>query len=397
MDNKNFGLGAIESPIDLRDYTYDMLTMATAPVEIPYQFILDYQYDILNQGLVGSCVPHGLSEMRNYIDGVPYDDTYSVGFIYANREESDSQGVGMITRQALKNLVKYGDCKKKSFPVNEEYPAILNTLKKYGKDELLAEASQYKSLAYLKLNTNEIKEYLVKYKKPIAITVYVYDNFYNACDNGGKIPSTPSGNKRGSHLMIIIGYIGNTLVLVNSWGEYSGDKGRYYLDINSEIIKELWCLEDELNLTRPIKITYTVGWNKVVVNGVTKWTYSNDGKTLLKSTWIQVGGEYYYIGANTYALDGEWINDGGWYYLEKDSCKLLSGWFKVNGCWYYGNPNHDGTFGKMQTGWLKYNDYWYYLEPQSGKNQGHMYCSETVNINGKFYEFDASGRMIKEY
>ena len=389
MEEEKYILGAIESPVDLRDYTYDMLTMATVPIDIPYGFRFDYPYDILNQGLIGSCVAHGLSEMRNYIDGVPIDDTYSVGFIYANREDSDTQGHGMVTRQALKNLVKYGDCKKKDFPINEEYPAILNTLEKYGKTQLLEKASQHKSLAYIKLDVKEIKEYLVKYNKPIAITVYVYDNFYEACNNGGKIPSVPKGNKRGSHLMIIIGYEGDKLIIVNSWGEYSGDKGIFYLDINSEIIKELWALEDELNLNRPVKKTYTIGWNKEIVNGVTKWNYSNDGKTLIKGKWIQPKDKWYYIGEDGYAYENQWLTyKTKWYFLKKDSCEMANAeWIYWKNQWYYMKAD-----GIMMAGeWLNYKGYWYYLDSTG------VMVTGSQNIGGKFYEFDSEGRMIKEY
>ncbi|WP_410746732.1 C1 family peptidase, partial [Clostridium neonatale] len=113
------------------------------------------------------------------------------------------------------------------------------------KEKLLDEADDHKSLAYISLDNENIKEYLVKYKKPILITVRVYENFYEANSNGGIIPSEPKGNKRGGHAMLCIGYKEDTLIIINSWGDYNGDKGKYYLDINSSIIKELWALEDK--------------------------------------------------------------------------------------------------------------------------------------------------------
>ena len=279
---ENFKLGAIDSPLDLRDYDYSMITCSSDSVDIPENFVLDYNFPILNQGSVGSCVAHALSCMKSNIDGVNKDNMYSVGFIYANRQEDDWQGTGMVTREALKNLVKYGDCRKSSFPINEEYPSIVNTLNNYGKQKLLDEADDHKSLAYIKLDVDEIKEYLVKYKKPIAISVYVYDNFHEANKNGGKIPSIPDGNKRGSHLMLCIGYEGDNLILINSWGDYNGDKGKYYLDINSDIIKELWVLEDKKQVKEPIRLKYKIGWNKDSIGG---WWYSVDGLTYEKNDW----------------------------------------------------------------------------------------------------------------
>ena len=43
MENK-FVLGAIESPIDLRDYDYSMISCSGDKVDIPKEFILDYDY-----------------------------------------------------------------------------------------------------------------------------------------------------------------------------------------------------------------------------------------------------------------------------------------------------------------------------------------------------------------
>lgn len=386
MEDK-FILGAIESPIDLRDYDYSMISCSSDKIDIPDEFRLDYDYQILNQGSIGSCVAHALSCMKSYIDGVNTDNMYSVGFIYANRQEDDFQGTGMITREALKNLVKYGDCKKSSFPVNEEYPAIVDTLKKYGKEKLLDEADDYKSLAYVSLETENIKEYLVKYQKPILITVRVYDNLYEANSNGGIIPSEPEGNKRGGHAMLCIGYKEDTLILINSWGDYNGDKGKYYLDINSSIIKELWALEDKKKIKEPEKKKYKLGWNKDNKG----WWFSTDGETYCKEEWKQIKGEYYYFNKEGYALDSEWIQSPRskkWYYLEKDTCKMLSNcWIKDKGKWY--RLEKDGS---MLTGWFQdSNSKWYYLD----LDQGYMYSSCTILIDGEYYTFNSSGAWVK--
>ncbi len=64
-----------------------------------------------------------------------------------------------------------------------------------------------------------------------------------------------------------IGYKEDTLILINSWGDYNGDKGKYYLDINSSIIKELWALEDEKNVNRPVKKNILLGGIKMIKAG----------------------------------------------------------------------------------------------------------------------------------
>ena len=160
MEDK-FVLGAIESPTDLRDYDYSMVTGSSDKIDIPEKFELDYDIPIQNQGNVGSCVAHALMEMKSYID----NSMYSIGFIYGNRCNTDYQGHGLVPREALKRLVKDGDCFKESFNFNIEYPTIRNKMAEVGIDKLLTEAAEHKSLAYISLNASEIKEYLVKYKK----------------------------------------------------------------------------------------------------------------------------------------------------------------------------------------------------------------------------------------
>ena len=394
-------LGAIESPIDLRDYTIKNLVGKATAIEIPDSFKLDYEYDILNQGNVSSCRAFVEKRMRDYIDGMPFEENkcYSSGFIYGYRKDSDFQGEGLVARESLNNLCEFGDCLYESFPINEEYPAIKQTLKKYNLDKLKEEASNHKSIGYIRLYKEDIKEYLVKYKKPVEIMVRVYSNFYKAKTNGGKIPSVPSGNYRGGHALLVIGYNKDELILVNSWGSTYGDNGIFYLDINSKIIREFWALEDIKNIIRPKKITYTIGWNKIVINGKIKWQYSLDGKTVLKSQWIQTAPiKWYYIKDDSYAADGEWIlDDGYWYYLQKDSCEMKIGWFKdTNGYWYYLRDKNPA--GAMLTGWFTDTDgKVYYLEERNGYNKGHMYCNGIFNINGKFYEFNSSGELIKSY
>jgi len=243
-----YPLGAIDSPIDERDYLYEP-TCANQQ-ELPKSFYLDYNYPILNQGKIGSCVAHSVDEIKSYVDGVDISCMYSVGFIYANRKDGDFTGSGMIPRQALSNLVSDGVCLNNDFPVNEEYPSILNTLDKYGKEQLFEKASKHKSKAFAKLEIEQIKTYLVNQQKPILITVKVYSSFYQSRYEKGIVRDETYGTYFGSHAMVIIGYDGDTLKILNSWGDF-GDNGYIYLNINNPIIKELWVLEDEKNVIKP--------------------------------------------------------------------------------------------------------------------------------------------------
>lgn len=380
MEDK-FILGAIDSPVDLRDYDYSMVSGSSEKIEVPESFELDYDIPIQNQGSIGSCVAHALMEMKSYID----NNMYSIGFLYGNRSDTDHQESGLVPRQALKNLVKYGDCFKESFDYNIEYPDVRNKMSEIGTDKLLTEAAGHKSLAYVSLNSDEIKEYLVKYKKPIMIVVRVYQNFYNAKSNKGIIPSEPVGAYKGNHAMVIKGYKKDMIKIVNSWGN-TGDNGYYYLDINSSIIKELWALEDEKNVNRPLKKKYTIGWNKDSKG----WWYSPDGLIYYQSDWKQLNGNWFRFDSEGYAYQNCWFKypkDSKWYYFD-DNCYMVSNkWILDNNKWYRLGPD-----GAMLIGWFQDADgLWYYLDI----DKGYMYSNCRILIDGKYYSFDSHGHWIE--
>lgn len=381
MEDK-FILGAIESPVDLRDYDYSMVTGSSEKIEIPEKFELDYDIPIQNQGNVGSCVAHALMEMKSYID----NDMYSIGFIYANRNDDDYQGSGLVPREALKHLVKEGDCFKESFDYNLEYPGIRNKMSEIGIDKLLNEAANHKSLAYISLTADEIKEYLVKYKKPVMIVVRVYQNFYSSQSNKGIIPSEPIGTYKGNHAMVIVGYDSNTLKIANSWGN-TGDNGYYYLDINSSIIRELWVLEDEKNVNRPKKLKYTVGWNKDSKG----WWYSEDGMDYYKSDWKMIKGNWFRFDSEGYAYQNCWFKydkDNKWYYFDDNCYMVTDKWILDNNKWYRLDSN-----GAMLTGWYQDTDgLWYYLDIA----KGYMYSNCRILIDGKYYSFNIHGAWVKD-
>ena len=326
----DFGLGAVDSSTDLRDYNYSMLVGA-ADAEIPESFELDYDIPVQNQEKVNSCVAFSLSEMKSYID----NSNYSSGFIYANRSDDDHQGTGLIPREALKHLVKEGDCLKASFDYNIEYPAIKEKILEVGADKLYAEASQFKSLAYIRLNADEIKEYLVKYKKPIMIVVRVYKNFYTSKTNKGIIPPKPIGAYKGNHAMVIVGYNRDTLKIVNSWGN-TGDNGYYYLDINSSIIKELWALEDIKNVNRPKK---NFGWEKVLPKtpaDTVKWKYVKENGNYACNEWIKINSDWFYIGADELMYEMKWVlYKNKWYFLGENGYMYYSKWCLWKNKYYY--------------------------------------------------------------
>ena len=135
--------------------------------------------------------------------------------------------------------------------------------------------------------------------------------------------------------------------------------------------------------------------NQVVGNyAVDGKLYHFDATGLMRTGWLQIGGSWYYFDTDGAAATGWKILNGKWYYLNPDNNGIMaSGWLQpnhVDKVWYY----CDAT-GAMRTGWLQLGGDWYFLESNDAKPYGYplggRYTSGTYTINGKSYNFNASG------
>lgn len=251
MKDFNFKLdGVLDSPIDERDYTYDMISREST-TKLPDSFKLTYQFEPKNQGQVGSCVAHCLSAMKEIIDSTT--KLLSPGFIYYNRAESDYQGTGMITREALKRIIEYGICDNNLLPINIEYPEIVDIVNKsYNTMSLYENAKNHKSLSYIKINdTEEIKQFIYNEQKPVVVSINVYPSLYET--KNGIVPQC-TGKKTGSHSVLAVGWTKDGyLIILNSWGKWGGADGYIYLNEKDPLLfKEFWGVTDVL-IKRPVE------------------------------------------------------------------------------------------------------------------------------------------------
>ena len=76
-----------------------------------------------------------------------------------------------------------------------------------------------------------------------------------------------------------------------------------------------------------------------------------------------------------------------WQYMV-NGAPYNAGWLQIGNVWYYFD-----TDGYMHTGWLTDKGKRYYLESKVGSGQGAM-VTGTREINGKSYQFDASGACV---
>ena len=238
---KNYieAFGAIESKIDVRDY---QVACAAAPnVELPEVFELNMRA-VKNQLAVSSCVAHALAAVVEYFNFMQEktDTTMSTEFIYGNRINHTYTDKGMIIRDALENLRKYGTCPNSSMPGNIEVPEAIRC---FNQDALgvIPVAYPNRITNYCSLyKKNDMKLWLMT-KGPIVFSVKWYENYWLTVNN--ELHFDEKSEPSGCHCMVIYGWNKEGWLFQNSWGNTWGDSGRAVYPYDATI-REAWGVED---------------------------------------------------------------------------------------------------------------------------------------------------------
>lgn len=255
------GYGYIPSQKDLRDYR---INKTYKSIQLPTEFICKHSH-IKDQGYVGSCVAHAISEVLEAKDGV----NYSTGWIYGYRPDGYYQGEGMMTSQALKTVRKVGYIINDKFNYNVEVPEAQKLVNEK-LDQLKEWASERKIVSYARLyGLNEIKQALYNSNKPVLVAISCDETGLNLDENNvALIPTKP----RGGHQLVCYGWNETGLLMQNSWGENWGDKGTFILPYEYEI-EEAWIInfEGEQQDTQVQIVKPTLYWLRKIIQKIIKW------------------------------------------------------------------------------------------------------------------------------
>jgi len=320
-------LGAIPSPEDKRDYSLAKITALKH--EFPDKFEIPYHGEIKNQGQIGSCVAHSLAYTREITEERQTGalKQFSVGYIYGNRKGTLGELLGkegMIPRDALKNLQKYGDVLYEDFPINDKYPVVKELIQKntgyYEK-----QAEPYRITAYCRLYTvNEVRTALMELGA-VTATFPIYPSFYLTGEDG--IVQNPESDEQllGYHQMTVLGWINNRWIVLNSWGENWGDNGRCYIKMDYPV-QEYWSITDEI-------VAYSADFISSILPG-TLQSYREQGvlpsltlaQAILESNWGKSA-----LAKECYNLFGiKWTSGCGYDYKEYPTWEYINGqWVQV--------------------------------------------------------------------
>lgn len=250
--------GCISSPPDERDYKMrDYINMGSRPsVYIP-----DRKAPVLYQGYVNSCVAFAIVTALFYMEGVEY----STDDIYHDREDTDWQGEGMITREGLKKVQKRGVVLREVIPTNTEYPnQAVKTLIEY----LPPTIHRNKILNYARCYSEDESCDAIYQNGAALISInstVSFDSFVLRGDDNMILPMPRADERsRGKHLVCAMAFTEDGIMIQNSRGETWGNKGFAILPWGYPI-NEMWGFVDMGKDWQTVELT--INSKEAYING----------------------------------------------------------------------------------------------------------------------------------
>lgn len=240
--------GAIYSGVDVRDYK---MVCESGAQDFPNEFALK-TVRIKNQGTVGSCVAHALSSIVEYYNCIQCDDSteMSTGYIYGNRSNSRHKDAGMVIRDALGIVQKYGDVPKHYFPENIETPEAIALFQRR-EPRLYTIGRPNRISKYCRIwNANEAKRALYA-----GIPLLMAMDWYADMSVVDGVLTTQYRSCEGGHCMFIYGWEERGWRVQNSWGEDWGTGGTFILPYDMGMA-ECWAVMDDITGSLKVEKPY---------------------------------------------------------------------------------------------------------------------------------------------
>lgn len=228
---KTYVLGALPSPIDIRDY---LLEAVVPDKEVPdFLDLRDGLLDVRDQGRQGSCSAMTASCIKDWQErkDIELKEYTSPQFVYNNRKNQTSSG--MFPRDTMKILQNMGICLEKEYPYGKLEPKEKISKKVY------KSAINFAIQSYARVDTVKgLKKALLDFG-PCYMSVPVYNY-------GDRMWLKREGDTlRGLHALTVVGYTYNGFILRNSWGEdWNGDGHTVFPYIDWGKHCEVWSTVD---------------------------------------------------------------------------------------------------------------------------------------------------------
>lgn len=201
--------------------------------------------DVYDQGKIGSCTANALCSIFEY-DANGFKGSrlflYYNERIFINETDRDE---GAFIEDGISALKIYGLCNENAWAYKLENVLVKPNEEAYknAKNNFVIEAININN------NLETIKEWLNK-NEPIAVGISIYSNFMSYTTSKTGIVSMPTKTDKfiGGHAVVICGYddYKEYFILRNSWGNYWGDKGYFYLPyeyiLDTNLCNNMWII-----------------------------------------------------------------------------------------------------------------------------------------------------------
>mgnify|MGYP001557776439 CR=1 FL=1 len=229
MEQKLYG-GLIPLKPDPRDFQLGAAFDLPKLSELPESFELE-PYSILNQGNSDQCTAFATAGASALQEGIGLVSEYN--FAISKVLSGNLEAWGQDLRTAMKTHQHFGTIEEKDrpqgFSILEKPPEFLKDIKNWPDREIL----EIKALVHAKNSYVQVTGLYDSYDS-IRAAIWKFRAEKRAVCVGliwswGTTPNLDGISDQGfGHALMATGWEGDRIVLVNSWGEGAGDKGKHY-------------------------------------------------------------------------------------------------------------------------------------------------------------------------